>query len=178
MMKMLVAAAILVVLITIIVLLVKSTKNRLKLLNIKLKEADSNINLYLQKKKTTLDNIIKIIIDLKKDEGLFDDFSNDTKKEKNTFVLHSVLNKYYSKLSKLLLDDEELSKNSDILEHLINLKNNEEELIGSIKFYNDSVVDYNGLIKTFPHKVFAKVKSLDNKDFYNNEKEELFDILK
>ena len=44
MMKMLVAAAILVVLITIIVLLVKSTKNRLKLLNIKLKEADSNIN--------------------------------------------------------------------------------------------------------------------------------------
>ena len=55
---------------------------------------------------------------------------------------------------------------------------NEEELIGSIKFYNDSVVDYNGLIKTFPHKIYAKMKSLDNKDFYNNEKEELFDILK
>lgn len=177
-MKILIIVGIVIILITVIVLLVKNSKSRFNFLNIKIKEADSNINLYLQKKKTTLDNIIKIIIDLKKDDGLFDDFSNDTKKEKNTFVLHSVLNKYYSKLSKLLLDDEELSKNNDILEHLISLKNNEEELIGSIKFYNDSVVDYNGLIKTFPHKIYAKMKSLDNKDFYNNEKEELFDILK
>ena len=177
-MKLLIVIGIVIVIVMIIVLLFKNSKSRFNFLNIKLKEADSNIYLYLQKKKTTLDNIIKIIIDLKRDNSIFDDFDNDTKKEKNTFVLHSILNKYYSKLSKLLLDDEELSKNQDILEHLVNLKDNEEELIGSIKFYNDTVVDYNGIIKTFPHKIYAHIKSLNNKDFYNNEKEELFDILK
>ncbi len=177
-MKVLIIVSILIVLITIIVLLIKNSKSKFKFLNIKIKEADSNINLYLQKKKTTLDNIIKIIIDLKKDDNLFDDFTSDTKKEKNSFTLHPVLNKYYSKLSKLLLDDDQLAKNNDIFDHLISLKSNEEELIGSIKFYNDTVVDYNGLLKTFPHKIYARIKSLQDKDFYNNEKEELFDILK
>lgn len=177
-MKILIIVGVIIIILTIFILMFIITKSKFTFLDIKIKEANSDINLYLQKKKTTLNNIIKIIIDLKKDDNKFDDFDELVKKEKDSFKLHSILNKYYSILSKLLLDDEDLSKNDDIINHLINLKSNEEDLIGSIKFYNDSIVDYNGLIKSFPHKVYAKINSLDNKDFYNNEKEELFDILK
>ena len=177
-MKLLIVLGIIIVLITILTLIIINSKNRFLFLNIKIKEANSNIELFLQKKKITLGNIIKIIIDEKSDEDKFKDYESLVKNENDTFKLHSILNKYYSILAKLLLDNEDLSKNQDIINHLINLKSNEEDLIGSIKFYNDTVVDYNGLIKTFPHKMYAKIKSLDTKDFYNNEKEELFDILK
>lgn len=177
-MKLLIVLGIIIVLITILTLIIINSKNRFLFLNIKIKEANSNIGLFLQKKKITLGNIIKIIIDEKSDEDKFKDYESLVKNENDTFKLHSILNKYYSILAKLLLDNEDLSKNQDIINHLINLKSNEEDLIGSIKFYNDTVVDYNGLIKTFPHKMYAKIKSLDTKDFYNNEKEELFDILK
>lgn len=177
-MKLLIIIGILVVFITVCVLVFIISKSKFNFFDIKLKEANSDINLYLQKKKTTLNNIINIIIDLKKDNNIFDDFDQLVKKEKNPFQLHSILNKYYSNLSKLLLDDGTLTKNDDIIEHLINLKANEEDLIGSIKFYNDTVVDYNGLIKAFPYKMIAKIKKIDDKPFYNNEKEELFDILK
>ena len=177
-MKILIIVGVLIILITIAVLMFINSKSKFNFLNIKIKESNNDINLYLQKKKTTLNNIIKIIIDLKKDDNKFDDFDDLVKKEKDSFKLHSILNKYYSILSKLLLDDEELSKNEDIINHLINLKSNEEDLIGSIKFYNDTIVDYNGLVNSFPHKIYGKINSLDNKDFYNNEKEELFDILK
>lgn len=177
-MKILIIVGVLLILGTIYVLTTLNSKNRFNFLNIKIKEADSNINLYLQKKKTTLNNIIKIIIDEKQDDGKFDDFDNLVKKPKDSFELHSTLNKYYSILSNLLLENEELSRNEDIVNHLVNLKSNEEDLIGSIKFYNDTIVDYNGLVNAFPHKVYARMHSFNTKDFYKNEKEELFDILK
>ena len=177
-MKLLIIVSVVIILITVLVLMFIFSKNKFNYLDIKIDEALSNISLYLLKKETTLNNIIKIIIDEGADENEFDDFNELIEKDNTSFELHSILNKYYSILSKLLLDKETLLKNDDIIKHLKNLENNEEDLIGSIKFYNDTVVDYNGLINTFPHKFYAKIKSLDNKDFYNNEKEELFDILK
>lgn len=177
-MKILILVGVLIVLGTIYVLIQLNSKNKFSFLNIKIKEADSNITLYLQKKKTTLNNIIKIIIDEGQDEEKFDDFDNLVKKPKDSFELHSTLNKYYSILNKLLLENEALSKNEDIFNHLLNLKDNEEDLIGSIKYYNDTIVDYNGLINAFPYKMYGHIHHLNNKDFYNNEKEELFDILK
>lgn len=177
-MKLLIIVGIVLILITILFLMLLASKNKFNDLDIKIEEATSNIDLYLLKKETTLSNIIKIVIEQGEDENKFDDFNESIEKDNTSFELHSILNKYYSSLSKLLLDKDDLSKNDDIIKHLISLKNNEEDLIGSIKFYNDTVVDYNGLTKTFPHKLYAKIKSLDNKEFYNNEKEELFDILK
>lgn len=177
-MKLLILIGVVVILVVIICLLVINSKNKFDFLSIKLEEANSNISLYLLKKQTTLNNIIKILQDLGEGEEEFSDFKEMVQNEKDSFRLHSILSRYYSKLTKLLFDNEALSKNEDIINHLIRLKNNEEDLIGSIKFYNDTIVDYNGLINTFPHKVYARMHGLDNKSFYNNEKEELFDILK
>ena len=177
-MKVLIIIGIIIILVTVLILMFINSKNKFNFLDIKIEEADSNISLYLLKKETSLDNLIKIIIKQGQGEEEFNDFDELVNEDNNCFELHSILSKYYSKLAKLLLDNEELAKNEDVIKQLINLKNNEEDLIGSIKFYNDSVVDYNGLIKTFPHKIYSRIHKLTDKNFYNNEKEELFDILK
>lgn len=177
-MKYLIILGIFIVLIVIIIIVLNNCKYRFKLLNIKIEEADSNINLFLQKKKSSLDSIIKELIKQKNDEERFNDFIQNINNEKDSIRLHSKLNKTYSQVSKILFDNEKLAENKNIVKHLKDLKNNEEDLIGSIKFYNDTIVDYNGIIKIFPYNLIAKTRKYSEKEFYNNEKEELFEILK
>ena len=177
-MKYLIIALIILILVTILILMFILSKNKFLILNIKLNEADSSIKLFLQKKAVGLDNIIREITAKGIDEEKFKDFVKSVDSEKNGYHLHSLLNKYYVKVSKILFDNDELSKDEKILSYLTDLKSNEEDLIGSIKFYNDTVVDYNGLLNVFPHKFFAKILGYNEQQFYNNEKEELFEILK
>ena len=177
-MKYLIIIGVLVILIVILIIVVKNCKYRFNLLNIKINEADSNIKLFLQKKKSYLDGIVKELVNKKKDEGRFDDFLKNINHEKDSFVLHTKLSKTYSQVSKILFDNDSLAKNETIIKYLNELKNNEEDLIGSIKFYNDTIVDFNGLLNTFPYKIIAKGNKFTQKEFYKNEKEELFDILK
>ena len=46
----------------------------------------------------------------------------------------------------------------------------------SIRFYNDTVVDYNQLVIAFPSSIVAFFKRYKKKEFYNNEKREIFEI--
>ncbi|MBP3800405.1 MAG: hypothetical protein ILA19_05435, partial [Bacilli bacterium] len=114
MMKLLIIVGIVLILITILFLMLLASKNKFNDLDIKIEEATSNIDLYLLKKETTLSNIIKIVIEQGEDENKFDDFNESIEKDNTSFELHSILNKYYSSLSKLLLDKDDLSKNDDI----------------------------------------------------------------
>ena len=47
----------------------------------------------------------------------------------------------------------------------------------NIKFYNDTVVDFNQLILSFPSSIIAFIKRYKKKEFYSNEKREIEDIL-
>lgn len=178
MIKYLIILSAVVVLAVIIVIVILNCKYKFKFLNIKIDEATSNINLFLQKKKGYLDGIVKELVNKKKDEGIFDEFLETINREKDSFKLHSKLSKTYSEVSKILFDNDKLAKDEGIVKYLGDLKDNDEDLIGCIKFYNDTIVDYNGLIKTFPYSIIAKISKYEAKEFYNNEKEELFEILK
>ena len=178
MIKYLIILSAVVVLVVIFIIVISNCKYKFKLLNIKIDEATSNINLFLQKKKGYLDSIVKELINKKKDEGRFDEFLETINREKDSFRLHSKLSKTYSEVSKILFDNDKLAKDDSIIKYLGDLKENDEDLIGAIKFYNDTIVDYNGIIKSFPYSIIAKTYKYDEKEFYNNEKEELFEILK
>ena len=177
-MKYLIILAVAIILVVIFIVVLSNCKYRFKILNIKIDEANSNINLFLQKKKGLLDNIVKELIEKGKDEGRFGDFIDNINSEKDLFRLHSKLSKTYSNVSKILFDNDKLAKDENIVKYLTELKANDEALIGSIKFYNDTIVDFNGLIKMFPYKIIASMSHYTEKTFYNNEKEELFEILK
>ena len=60
---------------------------------------------------------------------------------------------------------------------MADLNNNEENIIGSIKFYNDTVVLFNHLVVSFPSNIICLFKRYKKKEFYSNEKREMFEIL-
>lgn len=160
------------------VFFIKESKNRFYFLSIKLKEADSDIHLALRTKKNILERMTKIINKVDKYKDDFSDFTQKFNGIENSFILHNTASKYYAKISKVLFEDDDIAGEEKIVDLLNKLKNNEEILIGAIKFYNDTVVDFNGLLKVFPHKFIAKLLGYGEKEFYSNEKEELFEILK
>ena len=78
---------------------------------------------------------------------------------------------------KTIEENEKLYKSESLVAILNNLGENEENLVGAIKFYNDTVVDYNKLAISFPTNIIAFFKRYKKKEFYNNEKRVMFEIL-
>jgi hypothetical protein len=88
-----------------------------------------------------------------------------------------LLKKYYNELFKILDENEKLLKSKTLVKILEDLNENEENIVGAIKYYNDTVVEFNKLVVSFPSKVLAFFKKYKKLDFYNNEKREIFEIL-
>ena len=72
---------------------------------------------------------------------------------------------------------EKLLKSDNITSILEELNTNEENIVGAIKFYNDTVVEFNQLILSFPSNIIALIKRYKKKEFYRNEKREIFEVL-
>ena len=102
-----------------------------------------------------------------------DEISEDS----NNFEMHDSLKKNYNELFKILDENEKLLKSDSLINILEDLNSNEENIIGAIKFYNDTVVEFNQLVVSFPSRIVAIFKRYHKKEFYNNEKREIFEIL-
>ena len=163
--------------IAIILIFLVFMHNKFQFAIIKIEEAENNIDILLHKKLDLLNRAAPVV-----KKGLkLEDFLNELEDEKNCncslFELNSVLKKNYDLFFKMLDDNEKLFK-SEILTTIINdINSNEIDLVAAIKFYNDGVVCFNKLISSFPSNVYAFIKRYKKKDFYNNEKKEIFDIL-
>ena len=83
----------------------------------------------------------------------------------------------YNKFFKTLDENEKLLKSENLLSILEDLNDNEEDIVGAIKFYNDTVVEFNKLLVSFPSNIIGFFKRYKRKDFYNDEKREIFEIL-
>ena len=150
--------------------------NRFQLAIIKIDKAEEDIEMYLIKKQELLNRTRPIIKkELKMEEFLeeIDSISDDF----NNFEMHLELKKSYNFLFKTLDENEKLLKSEVLLSILEELNSNEENIVGAIKFYNDTVVEFNQLIVSFPSKIVAFFKRYYKKEFYNNEKREIFEIL-
>ena len=142
---------------------------------VKLK-SEEDIDIYLQKKKDLLDRTRPIIKKELKKESFLDALDNNYG-EMNHFQRNDNLKTAYNELFKVIDENEKLMKSDTLVSILEELNNNEENIIGSIKFYNDTVVLYNHLVVSFPSNIISLFKRYKKKEFYNNEKRELFEIL-
>ena len=150
--------------------------NRFQLAIIKIDKAEEDIDIYLQKKKDLLDRTRPIIKKELKKESFLDALDNNYG-EMNHFQRNDNLKTAYNELFKVIDENEKLMKSDTLVSILEELNNNEENIIGSIKFYNDTVVLYNHLVVSFPSNIISLFKRYKKKEFYNNEKRELFEIL-
>ena len=162
--------------ITIFVVMFIVSDNKFKLANIKIDKANEDIDLYLQKKSELLERsrpIVKKELKLKS----FMDELEEKNEEMDNFQTHLLLKKCYNELFKVLDENEKLLKSKTLVKILEDLNDNEENIVGAIKFYNDTVVEVNRLVVSFPSKIVATFKKYKKLDFYNNEKREIFEIL-
>ena len=151
--------------------------NRFQLAIIKIDKAQEDITLYLQKKEELLNRAKKIISKELKKKDLLNDLDHIPVDSSN-FEVHFLLKRTYNEFFKILDENEKLLKSSPLLAVLEELGANEENIMGSIKFYNDTVVEYNHLVISFPSSIVAFIRRYKKKEFYSNEKIENFEILK
>jgi len=151
--------------------------NKFQVAFIKISEAEENISMLLEKK---LDLIIRInkFIEAKKKESRLVGVEALENKDLNNFELNTELTKYNKKIIEMVDYSKGISFKEKELEVLDELSALNIDCLAAEKYYNDNVVIYNELVKCFPSNIVSKTCKYEIKEFYSNEKEEIFEILK
>ena len=165
-----------IVVISIIAFIMVIYNNKFELANIKIEKAEEDIELYLKNKMDLLQRTRPIVKKALRTKEFMEDLDK-IPVDLNNLETHITIKKIYNELFKAMDEHEKLYKSEPLLKILDELNDNEEDIIGAIKFYNDTVVDFNKLVVTFPSSIIALVKRYKKLDFYNNEKREIFEIL-
>lgn len=165
-----------IIVICILLMIFTLINNKFKLAIIKIEKAEEDIDIYLQKKKDLIDRTRPIIKKELKRDSFLDNLDNNYI-EMNHFQRNDILREAYNELFKAIDENEKLMKSDTLMSILEDLNNNEENIIGSIKFYNDTVVLFNHLVVSFPSNIICLFKRYKKKEFYSNEKREMFEIL-
>ena len=155
-MELYIIVGIIVLLLLFIIISVSSTKRKMRREIIKINDAIESIDLYLGKKKDALYRSKNII----KDDDYKNNFKDELNYDDNT-ELNDILNDLENKFYEIIDEDEELTKNKKLLNLKIEIRNIDNNLLGSIKFYNDSLEKYYKIKTTFPTnivKVFCGFK--------------------
>ena len=164
-------------LISLLLIVVVIFRNKFVFSIIKIEKAEEDIDLYLEKKSELLKRTMPIIKKELKREEFLEELNEFNLNQIDNFKAHNILKGCYNELFKVLDDNEKLMKSDVLVSILEELNDNEEEIIGAIKFYNDNVVGYNQLVVSFPANILAFIFRYKKKEFYNNEKREMFEIL-
>ena len=167
---------IIIIVISILASICTIISNKFQLTIIKIDKAEEDINIYLDKKKELLNRTVPIIKKELKTKEFLENL-NDYNEELNNFEKHNLLKNIYNELFKTLDEHEKLLKSDSLVKILEELNDNEEDIVGAIKYYNDSVVEFNQLVVSFLSKLIAIFKKYKKLEFYNNEKREIFEIL-
>lgn len=163
----------------IILIFVITTYNKFQFSIIKISEAENNIDILLEKKLDYIARFIPIIKENSKEDCRELDKVNLLKSKKlNNFELNHQLDKYQKELHEILDTDDTLSKLEIIINLYAEYEDNEDELEASKEYYNDNVTIYNKLVHCFPSNLIGILFHYKHKDFYIDEKEEMFEILK
>lgn len=160
-----------------ILLIIVIYYNKFQFSIIKIDEAEENAEIFLNKKYELIKRIVPIIRKELKDKELVSEI-DDGFESSNHFEFNDRLSKIDDKIFKILDDNEKLLKSEKIINIINEFNDNEEDLVASIKFYNDTVVDFNKLIVSFPSNIIRLIFRYKRKEFYNHEKREIYEILK
>ncbi len=151
--------------------------NKLKLLSLKINEAEKDVSEVLNSKYEELKTINEIM--KKKDK-------EDLLKEIETLNIESInnieLNKELSKYDKAIIEitdyNKEIVFDEDEEKEFDKLAKIDVNRLAIEKFYNDNVTKYNAETSKFISNIISKLKKYKKKELFSNEKEEIFEILK
>lgn len=146
-------------------------KNKFNFYFLKVEEANNNIELILEKKIEILLKIAKII-----DKDMEKELEEFKKKEISKHQCYIELSSLGNKLLKEA-DAEEYESNKKLNNLIGRFDDNECDLKGSLKYYNDNAVEINNYIHKFPSNIVSLFSHFKELDIYKIEKRESFAIL-
>ena len=146
-------------------------KNKFNFYFLKVEEADNNIELILEKKIEILLKIAKII-----DKDIEKELEEFKKKEISKHQCYIELSSLGNKLLKEA-DAEEYESNKKLNNLIGRFDDNECDLKGSLKYYNDNAIEINNYIHKFPSNIVSLFSHFKELDIYKIEKRESFAIL-
>ena len=146
-------------------------KNKFNFYFLKVEEADNNIELILEKEIEILLKIAKII-----DKDMEKELEEFKKKEISKHQCYIELSSLGNKLLKEA-DAEEYESNKKLNNLIGRFDDNECDLKGSLKYYNDNAVEINNYIHKFPSNIVSLFSHFKELDIYKIEKRESFAIL-
>ncbi len=146
-------------------------KNKFNFYFLKVEEADNNIELILEKKIEILLKIAKII-----DKDMEKELEEFKKKEISKHQCYIELSSLGNQLLKEA-DAEEYESNKKLNNLIGRFDDNECDLKGSLKYYNDNAVEINNYIHKFPSNIVSLFSHFKELDIYKIEKRESFAIL-
>lgn len=146
-------------------------KNKFNFYFLKVEEADNNIELILEKKIEILLKIAKII-----DKDMEKELEGFKKKDISKHQCYIELSSLGNKLLKEA-DAEEYESNKKLNNLIGRFDDNECDLKGSLKYYNDNAVEINNYIHKFPSNIVSLFSHFKELDIYKIEKRESFAIL-
>ena len=151
--------------------------NKLKILNTKINEVEKDISDILSKKFELLKKINGILKSKNKDD-LLKDLESLNIESINNVQLNKELSKYDKTITELTNYSKEIVFDDDETEQFDKLSKVNIDCLAAEKYYNDNVSKYNDEINKFPSNIIAKAKKYNEKELFENEKEEIFEILK
>lgn len=166
-----------IVFISFIMLVIAIYYNKFRFTIIKINEAENNIGVLLEKKIDLLDRARPIVKKELKIKEFLEDIEYVKNSKINHFELNSSLKELHNDFLKILDENEKLYKSDSLSAIIDEINNNEEAILGSTKFYNDSVTVFNQLVGSFPANIVALFWHYKKKEYYNNERREMFQIL-
>lgn len=152
--------------------------NKFQFTIIKINEAENNIDILLEKKLEYFNRIVPLIKEKVKDENILEDAQKLKVKKLDHFALRDALQKLSIELNEVLDSNQEVEEVENIKNILEDMIDNNIDLDAAIKYYNDNVVTFNKLVRCFPSNILKVFWHYKTKEFYSNEKEEIFEILK
>ena len=153
-----------------------SYKNKYSFLYIKLKEADNNMDILLQKKEELMLKIIPFLEEIDHKEELPDLIKLKSKKLDH-YELYKELEKNYNELVDIMETYESKLNNKELSHFIDKLNDNENDLRAALKYYNDSATEINHLIHHFPSNLLKLVNHYEDIELYTFKKQDRFELL-
>lgn len=163
--------------IALILLIIKVKSNQLNIYNIKITEAEVEIQVLLEKKLSLLSELQQKFQEESHDMD-FNFLCNLEDVDDDEFKLNTILNKAYKELKDFLDDKRSYIPDDNIQTLLDDLYELNIDCIATKNYYNDNAMILNNKIKKFPNKWIAKIKRIKKRELYNDPVEEEFEILK
>lgn len=158
-----------VILVALFAIMFIQTYNKYQFSIIKLTEAENIIKQALKDRLALFDRIIPVLKERIKDEDdnkLLDSIIKIKNKKLNSIELNKEIETCDKRLIEILDSNVDLYKDEAIENILKEFYKNKEDIQYGENYYNDEVVHYNKLVRSFPSNIVGLFIGCRKKDFY------------